>query len=56
MMYVKKILELFSVDPDWPKVRKFEEASDEATSQMDVTYIIRKLMFLDVAISKLMEK
>ena len=56
LMYVKRFLNSIKIEPDWPKVQKFTEVSNEATSQLDVTYIIRKLMFMDASISKLMEK
>ena len=56
LSYVKSFLDLIGVNPDWPKVQGYVDASDEVTNQIDVTYIVRKLMFIDAAVSKLMEK
>lgn len=55
-MSVKKLFGMVGCNFDWPKTQSFIESSEEISMQMDVTYILRKLMFLDAAISKLMEK
>ena len=56
IMQVKKLLNFFKCDPDWPKVQLFTDSCSEVSSQVDITYIVRKLMFLDEAITQLMEK
>ena len=56
LSYLKAFLDLVGVNPDWPRVRAYDEASDEVSSQIDVTYIVRKLIFIDAAVAKLMEK
>ena len=52
--YVKSFLDWINVNPDWPKVEKYMEASDELTMQIDITYIVKKLIFLDAAMTKLL--
>ena len=42
--------------PDWKKSQTFVDVSEEAIKQLDITYIMKKLFFLDAAIEKLMEK
>ena len=56
LSYIKQFLNYLNCSPDWPSVQKYMEASDEAIAQIDMIYIVRKLMFLDAAFSKLMEK
>ena len=53
---IKKVLAFFGFNPDWQKVQTFIDSSEQLAMQIDVTYIVRKLMFLDAAISKLMEQ
>ena len=36
--------------------QKYIDVSEECNSQLDITYILRKLMFLDSVIAHLMEK
>ena len=40
----------------WEKTQKFIDSSEEVCMHIDVAYMVRKLMYLDAAISKLMEK
>ena len=56
MMYLKIFLDFIKVEPDWPKTQKYIDISHETICQLDVTYILRKLMFVDAVLSKLMEK
>ena len=56
MIYFKRLLNYFKCDPDWPKVQVFMNSCKEVSNQIDVTYIVLKLMFLDAAIAQLMEK
>ena len=53
---VKEILDFFGCKPNWKKTQVFLESSEEMSSQLDVAYLMRKLLFMDAAISKLMEK
>ena len=55
-MPIKSLLSFFEKDPDWKSTQTFIDSSQEATMQLDITYILRKLIFLDAAIDKLMEK
>ena len=52
---VKKVFNFVNVDLNWPKTQKYIDFSEEAIMQVDVTYIVRKLMFLDSVVEKLME-
>ena len=54
--YFKMILDKIGVSPDWPRVETYDDATDEITNQIDITYIVRKLLFLDAAIARLMEQ
>ena len=56
IMQVKRLLNFFKCDPNWPKMQLFTDSCSEVSSQIDITYMVRKLMFLDAAISQLMEK
>ena len=55
-MYLKQFLDKIKIMPNWPKVQNFIDSSQETAMQIDITYIVRKLMFLDSAIQKIMEK
>jgi hypothetical protein len=55
-MLLKAVLNYFKRSPDWKSTQKYLEASKEMSLQLDVTYIMRKLLFLDAAISAIMEK
>ena len=48
-------LELFNYKPDWKRTNTFIECSDEMSMQLDITYILRRLIFLEAAVSKTME-
>ena len=54
LTYIKSFLNWMNVNPDWPKVEKYMEASDELTMQIDITYIVKKLIFIDAAMTKLL--
>ena len=56
LMAVKKFLNSFNLNVNWTKTQRFIDFGEEINSQLDITYIIKRLMFFDVAISKLMEK
>ena len=56
LMFIKKGLSHFKCDPNWPKVQTFIDSCEEVSMQIDITYMVRKLMFLDSAIAQLMEK
>ena len=56
MMYVKRMLNFFKCDPDWPKVQMYLNSCEEVSMQIDITYMVRKLMFLDSIVAQLMEK
>ena len=56
LSYLKAFLDLLGLNPDWPRVQAYDEACDEVTGQLDVTYILRKLIFIDAAVAKLMER
>ena len=55
-MMLKGIFSKCKYEPDWPKTNTYNECCEEMSMQLDVTYIIRKLMFFDAALSKLLEK
>ena len=56
-MILKGILSLCNCcDPDWPKTQTFIDSSEEVSNQIDISYIVRRLMFFDAAIAKLMER
>ena len=52
--YMKFFLNTFGCEPDWPQTQQFEEGADAITNQLDITYILRKLDFLDVAVARLL--
>jgi hypothetical protein len=54
--YIKKFFNLINVQVNWPDTQKYIDASEELIAQIDVTYIVRKLMYLDAVIAQLMEK
>ena len=54
LTYVKSFLDWINVNTDWPKVEKYMEASDELTMQIDITYMVKKLIFLDASMTKLL--
>ena len=56
LIYLKRFLDFIRVSPEWPKVDKFLKVGTEVRSQIDVTYIVRKMMFMDAVLIKLMEK
>ena len=55
-MMLKGIFSKCKYEPDWPKTNTYKECCEEMSMQLDITYIIRKLMFFDAALSKLLEK
>ena len=54
LTYVKSFLDWINVNTNWPKVEKYMEASDELTMQIDITYMVKKLIFLDASMTKLL--
>ena len=56
LTYLKRFLDFIRVKPNWPKVQKFLKVGVEVRNQIDVTYIVRKMMFIDAVLAKLMEK
>ena len=55
-MIIKRIFKKCKFEPDWPKTDTYNECCEEMSKQLDVTYIVKKLMFFDEALSKLLEK
>lgn len=55
-MPIKNIFNYFDCNLNWEKTQTYLEVTDEASNQLDITYILRKLNFIDSAISKLMEE
>lgn len=49
------VLDFCGCKPKWDKTRTFMECSEEMINQLDVTYILQKLMFLESAVSKMIE-
>ena len=49
-LYFKKFINLFGCEPEWSTLQQFEESSDEICQQLDITYILRKMQFLDSAV------
>lgn len=55
-MTIKPLLDFIKIAPDWQKTQKFIDACEEVAMQIDIAYIVRRLMFFDAALSKLLEK
>jgi len=55
LMGIKQLLAFFGYDPKWKKTQAFIDSSEEVAMQLDITCILRKILFLDAAISQLME-
>ena len=55
-MVLKSLFSKCKFEPDWPSTNFYHECTEEMASQLDVTYIIRKLMFFDAALSKMLPK
>ena len=55
-MPIKRFLNFISLSPNWKSTQAYMDTCNEMKQQLDVTYILRKLVFLDSAISKLMNK
>lgn len=55
-MPVKKVLNLLNCGPEWVQTQLFIDCSEEITQQLDVTYLLRKLMAVEAALSKLLER
>ena len=53
---IKDYLSLIGINPNWPQTQKYMDFTSEVCQQIDLAYIVRKLMFLDAATSKLLEK
>ena len=51
---IKKGFNLINVKLDWVEVQKYIDCSEEISEQIDITYIIRKLMFMDAAMLKIL--
>ena len=56
LMKIRGFLELCDCDPGWKSTQGYVDACEEVGMQLDVVYLLKKLMFFDVAISKLMEQ
>ena len=52
--YLKSFLDWINVNPSWAKVQNYIEACDLNNMQIDITYIIKKLILIDAAMSKLL--
>jgi len=55
LMGLKQLLAIIGCDPNWKKTQSFIDSSEEITMQLDIAYILRKIIFLDAAVSQLME-
>lgn len=55
-MTLKKLLDFARVRPNWPKTETYIRSCEEVCMQIDIAYLVRKLMFVDAAVAKLMEK
>ena len=55
-MTLKKAFELININLNWSQTQKYIDFSEEACQQIDVAYMVKKLMFFDAAIAKLMEE
>ena len=44
------------IDLDWPQTQEYIDSSEEACIQIDMAYLVKKLMFLEAAVSKLMDR
>ena len=53
---VKKGFNFIGVDLNWPETQKFINFSEEVCEQIDIAFLVKKINFLDVAVSTLMEK
>ena len=53
---LKRGFDFINVKLDWPKTQRYIDFCEEICQQIDVTYMVRKLMFLDAAMLKLLEK
>ena len=53
---LKRAFQTFNIELDWPDTNLILESSYEACRQMDSAYIVRKMLYFDFAIAKLMEK
>ena len=55
-MPIKSLLDMCSCSVRWKNTQTYCEVSEEINLQLDVTYIFRKLIFLDDVIAKVMEE
>ena len=53
---IKKGFNFIKISLDWPKTQKYIDFSDEVCEQIDIAYLIKRLNFLDSAISKVIEE
>jgi uncharacterized membrane-anchored protein YhcB (DUF1043 family) len=53
---VKSFLDFINYKVEWPDTQRYIDSSEELIAQIDVTYIVRKLMYIDAVIAQLMER
>ena len=54
MTLVKKALNCCGCTSGWKQTQSYIDVSEEACQQIDIAYMARKLMFLDLAVAKLL--
>ena len=53
---IRNLLSKCNYEPDWPSTQIYAESCEEISMQLDITYILKKIMFLDAAVSTLLKK
>ena len=54
-LLIKSLFSKCNLELNWPKTNLYEECCSEISMQLDIAYIVRKLMFFDVAFSKIID-
>ena len=53
---IRDLLSKCNYEPNWPSTKIYADCCEEISMQLDITYLIKKIMFLDAAISTLLKK
>ena len=56
LMVIKNIFDMININLDWKKTQRYIDISEEACQQIDIGYMVKRMMFFDAALSNLMEK
>lgn len=56
LAFFKSLFSCCKCGPEMERTQTYVDCSEEMSHQLDITYIMRRLIFMDAAISKLLEK